>query len=258
MQIQLLPSTFDHARCPSVEQRLTCFLIDECVCVDAGSIALGLDDMQRARVRDIIITHAHIDHIATLPIFIDDLAASLEEPIRVHATVEVIETLERDILNDTIYPRFSQLRGDHCFLMEYVPITPYELFKVAHLNFFAVPVNHTVPTVGLIISDSRHTIAFSADTAETGEFWRVINERKQMDAVIVETSFPNSMHELARVSKHLTPALLVNEMRKLEHPEADVLIVHLKAAFRDTLVDELMALDFPRLSVMQPGRTYEW
>lgn len=258
MRIQLLPSTFETNQRASVEQRLTCFLIDECVCVDAGSIALGLDDTQRARVRNIIITHAHIDHIATLPIYIDDLAASLEEPIRVHATAEVIETLDRDILNDTIYPRFSRLRGEHCFLMEYVPFAPFQPFRVEHLSFVAVPVNHTVPTVGLIISDSKRTIAFSGDTAETDEFWRVINECKQIDAVIIETSFPNLMHELARVSKHLTPALLACEMAKLEHHEADVLTVHLKAAFRETLVGELMALGVPRLSVMEPGRTYEW
>jgi cAMP phosphodiesterase len=258
MRIQLLPSTFDAAQRATVEQRLTCFLIDECVCVDAGSIALGLDDTQRARVRDIILTHAHIDHIATLPIFIDDLAASLKEPIRVYATVDVIETLERDILNDTIYPRFSRLRGDHCFLMEYVPIAPYQHFKVEHLSFCAVPVNHTVPTVGLIISDSHRTIAFSGDTAETDEFWRVINDCKQMNAVIIETSFPNLMHELACLSKHLTPAMLASEMQKLAHHEADVLTVHLKASFRETLVDELMALGIPRLSVMEPGRVYEW
>ena len=109
MKIQLLPSTFDVRGRATPEQRLTCYLIDDRVTVDAGSIAIALTDAQRDSVRDIIVTHPHIDHIASLPIFIDDLFGFLEEPIRVHATEEVIGMLERDIFNWTVYPRFSGL-----------------------------------------------------------------------------------------------------------------------------------------------------
>ena len=86
MNIQLLPSTFDEQGHATPEQRLTCFLIDETVAVDAGSIALALSTDQREKVRDIIITHPHMDHIASLPIFIDDLYPTLRRPIRVYAT----------------------------------------------------------------------------------------------------------------------------------------------------------------------------
>ena len=95
MKIQLLPSTFDQNGCASQEQRLTCFLIDDRVAVDAGSIALGLSEAQHESVRDVIVTHPHMDHMATLPIFIDDHFAQLTEPMRVHATEEVIALLER-------------------------------------------------------------------------------------------------------------------------------------------------------------------
>jgi ribonuclease BN (tRNA processing enzyme) len=46
------------------------------VAVDAGSIAIALTNDQRAKVKDIIITHPHMDHVASLPIFIDDLYPS--------------------------------------------------------------------------------------------------------------------------------------------------------------------------------------
>ena len=51
MRVQLLPSTFDSQGHATSEQRLTCFLIDECVAVDAGSLALALNTEQRAKVR---------------------------------------------------------------------------------------------------------------------------------------------------------------------------------------------------------------
>lgn len=241
-----------------MEQRLTCFLIDERVAVDAGSIAIALTDAQRNTVRDIIVTHPHMDHIASLPIFVDDLFAQLEEPVRIYATDEVIALLERDVFNNNVYPRFSDLENSKGRVMDYVPIRVGEEFRVAHLRATAVRVNHIVPTIGLLVSDAKSTVAFSSDTAETDAFWTLINERPRLDALMIEASFPNSMHELAEASKHLTPASLNRELQKLNHNGMDILAVHLKAAYRETLIKELAALKIPKLRAMEPGHVYEW
>jgi ribonuclease BN (tRNA processing enzyme) len=258
VKIQLLPSTFDEQGCVTPEQRLTCFLIDDLVSVDAGSLAIAVTDAQRNTVRDIIITHPHMDHIATLPIFIDDLFGFLAEPIRVHATQEVIEALERDVFNWTVYPRFSELKNDKGPVMQYVPFRTGEEFEVAHLRVTAVDVNHIVPTVGMIVTDGQRTLALSSDTAETEDFWKLVNATPHIDALLIEASFPNSMAKLAEVSRHFTPESLSRELRKLEHSGIDILTVHLKPAYRETLVAELNALDIPRLRIMEPGRIYEW
>jgi ribonuclease BN (tRNA processing enzyme) len=258
VRIQLLHSTFDGHGHATLDQRLTCFLIDDCVAVDAGSIAIGMTGEQREKVRDIIVTHPHMDHIASLPIFIDDLYATLTEPMRVHATPEVIELLERDVFNWNVYPRFSGLKNDYGPVMEYVPIPLGVEFKVAHLTVTAVPVNHIVPTVGLVVSDERSTVAFSSDTAETQEFWDVVNRAKGVDALLIEASFPNDMAQLAEVSRHLTPATLETELKKLSHNGLDILAVHIKPAYRETIIRELKALKISKLRVMEPGRTYSW
>ncbi len=258
MRIQLLPSTFDAQGVANLEQRLTCFLIDDCVAVDAGSIAIALTNEQRSRVKDIIVTHPHMDHVASLPIFIDDLYPSLKQPMRIHATPEVIELLERDVFNWNLYPRFSDLKNDYGPVMEYVPIPIGKPFNVAHLNVVAVPVNHIVPTVGLVVSDGQTSVAFSSDTAETEEFWRIVNAMKDLDALLIEASFPDRMAKLAEVSRHFTPASLGQELKKLTHNGMDIMAVHLKPTYRDEIVDQLNALNIPKLSVMEPGRIYEW
>lgn len=258
MRIQLLPSTFDAHGVANLEQRLTCFLIDDCVAVDAGSIAIALTNDQRAKVKDIIITHPHMDHVASLPIFIDDLYPSLQQPMRIHATHEVIELLERDVFNWNLYPRFSDLKNDYGPVMEYVPIPIGKPFNVAHLNVVAVPVNHIVPTVGLVVSEGGKSVAFSSDTSETEEFWKILNEMKDLDALLIEASFPNRMAKLAQVSRHFTPASLSQELKKLTHNGMDIMAVHLKATYRDEIVAQLNALNIPKLSVMEPGRIYEW
>jgi ribonuclease BN (tRNA processing enzyme) len=237
---------------------LTSFLIDDCVAIDAGSIAIALTSDQRDKVRDIIVTHPHMDHIASLPIFIDDLYATLKEPMRVHATSEVIELLERDVFNWNVYPRFSGLKNDYGPVLEYIPIPTGAEFKVAHLTVIAIPVNHIVPTVGLIVSDQKSTVAFSSDTAETQEFWDFVNRTKGLKALLIEASFPNDMARLAEVSRHFTPATLGNELKKLAHNGLDILAVHIKPAYREKIIAELKALKISKLRVMEPGKTYSW
>ncbi|MCA1591022.1 MAG: MBL fold metallo-hydrolase, partial [Acidobacteria bacterium] len=99
MKLQLLPSSFDENGSASCRQHLTCFVIDDCVAIDAGSLAMAASEKQRRQIRDIVLTHAHLDHIAGLALFLDDLFATLDRPICVYATAEVIEVLERDVFN---------------------------------------------------------------------------------------------------------------------------------------------------------------
>ena len=258
MRIQLLPSTFDAKGQATLDQRLTCFVIDDRVAVDAGSIAIALTNEQRSTVRDIIVTHPHMDHIASLPIYIDDLYPSLKEPMRIHATPEVIKLLERDVFNWNVYPRFSDLKNDYGPVMEYVPIPLGQPFPVAHLTVTAVPVNHIVPTVGLIVSDGERSVAFSSDTAQTEAFWKLLNETQHLDALLIEASFPNRLAKLAEVSRHFTPASLGQELKKLNHNGLDIMAVHLKPAYREEIIEQLDALQIPNLGVMDPGKTYQW
>lgn len=233
-------------------------MIDERVTVDAGSLGIALSDDQRRTVRDIIVTHPHMDHIASLPIFVDDLFGDLEQPIKIHATAEVIDLLKADVFNDTVYPKFDELRNQHGSVMTYVPFAAGKEFTVGHLKAIAVPVNHIVPTVGLLLADEKSTVAFSSDTAETEEFWKLVNQAPRLDALFIEASFPNSMQKLAEASKHLTPLMLKRELEKLNHNGMDILAVHLKPAYRDAVIRELAEMNIKNLNVMETGRVYEW
>jgi cAMP phosphodiesterase len=258
LQIQLLPSSFDAGGSATSAQRLTCFIIDNRVTVDAGSLGIALTEAQRRTVRDVIITHPHMDHIASLPIFVDDLFGELEQAIRIHATQEVIDLLKADVFNDTVYPKFDELANEQGLVMKYVPFETGKEFRAGHLTVMAVEVNHIVPTIGLVISDGKTTVAFSSDTAETEEFWIHVNRAAHLDALFIEASFPDSMEKLARASKHLTPSMLRHELTKLQHNGMDILAVHLKPAYRETVINELSELGIAKLSVMETGRVYEW
>jgi hypothetical protein len=66
------------------------------------------------------------------------------------------------------------------------------------------------------------------------------------------------MASLAEVSRHYTPASLERDLRKLSHNGPDILAVHIKPAYRQLVIDELEALNIPKLGVMESGRNYEW
>ncbi len=81
MKFQLLPSSFNENGSASLHQHLTCFVIDDFLAIDAGSLAMATNEVQKKQIRNVVLTHTHLDHIAGLPLFIDDLFVTLETPL---------------------------------------------------------------------------------------------------------------------------------------------------------------------------------
>lgn len=213
--------------------------------------------VQKNQIRDVVLTHAHLDHIAGLPLFIDDLFATLEIPVCVHATKEVFETLERDIFNWAIYPRFSELENSRGAVMQYRLFEAGKQFVVKHLRFKSLAVNHKVPTVGFIVSDDKSTFALTGDTAQMDGFWENLNAEENLSAILVECAFPNELEDLSRVSHHLTPLLLQKELAKFKRPECAIYVVNIKPMYRDEVVGQIGELDVENLHILEIGQIYE-
>ena len=258
MKFQLLPSTFGENGCASPRQHLSCFIVNDSVSIDAGSLAMATTDEQKQRIRDIILTHAHLDHIAGLPLFVDDLFASLREPIRIYAAAEVIEILERDVFNWSIYPRFSELSNDNGAVLEYKAFEANEEFTVGDLRVVAVGVNHKVPTVGFIVRDETASFAISSDTAEMDEFWQKVNQTNHLDALLIECAFPDELKDLAQVSHHLTPAILKSEIAKFKHEDCPIYVINLKPMYREKIVAQIEKLNIKNLQILEVGKIYNW
>jgi len=258
MKIQMLQSSIDENGMASARQHLLTIVVDDCVAIDAGCLAMSCSDLQREQIRDIILTHTHLDHIAGLPIFIDDLFASLTEPVRIHATAEMVEILERDIFNWSIYPRFSELSNDSGPVIEYREFTRGCEFDVKHLSVQSVGVNHRVSASGFIISDGEVSVAITGDTAETDDFWEKCNTTPNLKAVLVECAFPDELVELATVSDHLTPRRLAKELEKLHSRDYPVFVINMKPMYRDKVISEIQVADLPQVEILTIGKAYDF
>ena len=57
----------------------TCgFLVNETCMVDAGSVSAGLQEAEQGKIRQVLLSHAHFDHVKGLPLLADNLLDKVE------------------------------------------------------------------------------------------------------------------------------------------------------------------------------------
>lgn len=222
--------------------RPTAFLVDNKLLLDCGSVTEVLNPKDCARVDNILITHSHIDHIGDLP-FLAELTFDLRAaPVNVYGIKETIDSISSHILNGHIWPNFSKIPNLKESKLTYNTLDPLQKKPIGGYSVLPIPVNHTIPTVGYLIDDGKNAFAFTGDTYITDSFWENIQRSERLRAVIIETSFPNSLEEVARITGHLTPRLLNEEIKKLNRDEVKVYISHIKPLYKKELVKELKSL----------------
>ena len=236
---------------------LSSYVIDEVVAIDAGGLGFIDDLAAQRRIEHIFITHSHIDHIASLPVFLDTMFEEGQRCVTVHAGAATLECLRRDVFNDRVWPDFIGMSENGTPFLKLATLEPGRPVQAAGLRVTPVAVDHVVPTLGLLIESPEVMVAIPSDTGPTETFWHEAAASPHLKAVFLEASFPNAMSEVAVVSKHLTPAMFAAEARKLARP-VTFIAVHIKPRFFDQVVAELAALDLADLRIGKPGTTYEF
>jgi ribonuclease BN (tRNA processing enzyme) len=256
LDVQLLPTSPGDR---SQTQPLTSFLVNRHIAIDAGSFGLSLPAEQLADVHHVILTHAHLDHVASLPIAIAEVYPRLRQPMRVYATPDVLKAVHQHLFNGVIWPDFSKLKlpqGNQMSL-EFIPIQHRQPFEIEGLRFTPIPVCHKVPTIGLIVDAPDASVMFTSDTCQTDEIWTQANTRPNLQAVFIDCSFPDELEELAVESGHLTPRLVAEESKKLTSP-ARVLCVHIKPDSREKVIAQILPHRTKRMSAVEIGKTYSF
>lgn len=254
MQITLLPSAISRTS-PSDRQHLTSFIINDDLAVDAGSLGFYGTPQEQARIKHVLISHSHADHIASLPMFLDNAFEAGSDCVTVHGSRAVLDSLQSDMFNNRVWFNCLAMSPVEPPLLQLSLLEPETSVMLAGLRITPVEVNHTVPTFGFVISDERSAVIIASDTGPTDRLWRIANETPNLKAVFLEATLPDSMTWLANVSKHLTPALFAAELRKLKRTVL-VIAVHLKARFHDQVVQELRSLGLSNVQIVRPGETY--
>ena len=254
MKLTLIESSVGPGR---RQQILASYLVNDEVVIDAGSVGFFSPLDVQKRIRHVFISHSHIDHVASLPIFVDNVYQQGPDCPTIHASRHTLKCLQSDIFNDRLWPDMVRLSMQESPFLRFSDIETEIAVEVGGVSVTPVLLDHLVPTFGFVISDEDSAIAIVSDTSPTDRVWEVINQTPNLKAVFLEASFPNNMEWLAERAMHLTPSLFAAELAKLEH-DVPVIAVHIKTAYDHQVRSELQALNLPQVEIAEPGRAYDF
>ena len=252
MRIELLNSSTP----PSDLQFLVSFLVNDEVAIDAGALGILADLSRQQRVKHVFITHEHMDHIATLPIFLENVYEPGPDCVELLASREVLGFLHDDMFNGRVWPDFIDLSRPSDNFVRTTAIEPLKPIIRAGLTITPVPVSHGVDTTGLVVDDGRTAVAFPSDTGPTKCFWEHLASLDRLKAVFLEASFPRSLAELATITGHLSTATFADEIGKLPR-QVRWIVVHRKARYAAQIAKELESLGLANVELVRPGHVYD-
>ena len=223
------------------KSRTSAMLIDNDVLLDAGTgiSDLALDELKL--IRHVFLTHAHLDHIAGLPMLVDaKFEQDFEIPVTVYARQETLEALQAHLFNDVIWPDFAKIPSADNPMLRYVVCNPGDTLSIGDRDFHAVDVSHSVPSQGYTVKNSGGVFAISGDTKSNQTLWPVLNACDDLKVLVIEVSFSDEHEALATTAGHYCPSTMCKDLELLNH-NPDIWLTGMKPGQEEKIFREVIA-----------------
>lgn len=237
---------------------LTGFLLDGKIMLDAGTIGGKLQIQEQRRIRAVLLTHAHLDHITSLPFFGVNITSNKAKSVTVAAAGVVLKAVQAHVMNWKIWPDFSKIKnfgGQPVFKYRPLPVNSWVNLEGYRVRI--VPVKHTVPTFGFIFGKSGRYAVYTGDTKQTDALWKEAAKLgKKLKSVIIEAAYPNALAGLAETSGHLVPRTVESELKKLGKVKPKIYIDHMKPEYAVQIEEELRKIKGYEITMLDEGKSY--
>lgn len=241
--------------------RTTSFLLDDDVLIDAGTGVGDLSLQELARIDHILVTHSHLDHVLSIGLLADSVTrkrhAAGRPPVRVHALPATIAALRLHIFN--LAPPLRISPG--------CPIRPSRCWSSTQSRF------GQVLQLGLrrieVLASPPHGAGGGLRRAGTARRLGLHRRHRAQSGTVGtpgqpadgpadhRTAFRDDEQELARLSQHLCPAELLDELAQLEQ-RTQVCITHIKPGELEAVMAEVGRLDTRHhIRALMPGQVMD-
>ena len=238
------------------------FLVNDTVMLDAGTITAALSIEAQSKITDIFISHTHLDHIKSVLFLADNVIGRIKKPVNIRAIPKVIDAIRKHLMNNLIWPDFTKIptvQNPKSAVLAYKPLQAGKSVTVGGLQVKAIPMNHPVPAVGFLVSDKKTSLLYTADTGPNEGIWKEAAKAKNLNAIIVDTSFPNSLEFIADASGHFTPGQLHRDLTQAKvRFDVPIYIYHIKPVYKQKVIKELAAMGRKNVKILQEGKTYNF
>ncbi|MFC2013644.1 MBL fold metallo-hydrolase [Chloroflexota bacterium] len=154
MNIQVLGAH----NCESQNSKLVSLLIDDTLAMDASALTSSLSLEAQQKLKAILLTHLHYDHVRDIPAIAMNLFLNSSN-INIYTTPSVYDALSTHLLNDKIYPNFFE-RPKGNPTLKFVAIEPHKTEQIEGYGILAIPVNHSGHAFGYQVTSPESKPVF--------------------------------------------------------------------------------------------------
>jgi len=230
------------------------FLLDQRVAIDAGAVTSMLELSEQKKVETVLVSHAHLDHIKDLATLADNRCQQGGPTLTIAGVPATIAVLRDHFFNDLLWPDFSKIPAGDGPTLRFQELEPEKPTQLGDVEVRAVMVDHTIDTSAFVVRNHEGAIAYSGDTGPTDRFWEVLAQTEDLRALLMEVSFPDEHHKLAKVSGHHTPETLAKDLAKLDGQRGlPVLLYHIKPVFEGAVEKQLTKVRGQNMEICRLG-----
>jgi len=236
----------------------TSFLVNERIALDAGSLTPTLSLEEQGRITHVFLSHAHMDHLCTLPFLLDNVLPYMRAPIVLLGPPSTVQSLKQHVFNGVLWPDFTQISNDRTSVLRLHPLAPGETVEVHGVSWTPYAMEHEVECYGYLLEEAQASVFVCGDTSSLGFLEPVVAHARNLRAVFLEASFPRAGAEVARRSMHLSTESFGREVRDHVPPGVQVLVSHVKPGYAGRIAGEIERLGLPDVSLLEQGREYRF
>jgi ribonuclease BN (tRNA processing enzyme) len=239
--------------------RPAAYLLNDRIALDAGCLLDALDEEERVRIDDILLSHAHLDHVSDAIMLPEATYMLRDRPVTVHGPMDLLFLLD-DLYENCFAPFHNAdkitINGSSEAPVQFSKLEAGLAKTIGPFRVTPCRVNHPAVSYGYLIEDEASALFYAGDTGPTTEMWSLLAaftaaQPEKRLTVFIDVKFPNRLPDLALASGHYTPVLLEKDLQeKFElTPQVQLLATHLSPRYPE-LVDEIRNI---RLRGYPPG-----